>query len=97
MPALTCVAPIPVLPDAQRASKASQQNRLAIALTRNRQLAHENDELRSELETALGHIRAQRLSSDQPGEPRHRSVRGSSRLGDRNFLTEPTSLERTNR
>ncbi len=69
MQALTRVAPnIPVLPDAQRASTASQQNRLAIALTRNRQLAQENNELRAELETALGQIRAQRLSADQPGE-----------------------------
>jgi hypothetical protein len=69
MQALTRVAPnVPVLPSAQRASTASQQNRLAIALTRNRQLAQENNELRAELETALGQIRAQRVSADQAGE-----------------------------
>jgi len=69
MQALTRVAPnVPVLPSAQRASTASQQNRLAIALTRNRQLAQENNELRAELETALGQIRAQRVSAGQAGE-----------------------------
>jgi hypothetical protein len=51
-----------VLPADQRASTASQQNRLTIAVARNNQLAQENKELRAELEIALGQIRAKHFS-----------------------------------
>lgn len=58
--------PSATAPASQRSTDASLRTRLELALRQNRKLAQENEQLRIDLQNALGQVRSGRASSAPP-------------------------------